>query len=123
MLPQGVQRHLQEDISKKHWSFPKSYEQALTVVEAYLQDPVGVNKPPQLIRLSVGDGYELWKLHGVVGEGLKPGQWPRLWFGVVSGDPAVLVPLALDVHQRGYSDNDHEREARRLLKAYISAQV
>ncbi|HWZ65202.1 MAG TPA: hypothetical protein VNX65_00210 [Patescibacteria group bacterium] len=41
--------------------------------------------------------------------GLRPGQWPRVWF-VVSGENIVFLTIAM--HAQNYSDNDMQALAK-----------
>ncbi len=107
-----------KSICKKHRSFDESYKLSLRLVVAYFDDPQNVNRPFQLVHLHTCEEYEFWKLKVMV-KGLKPGQWPRLWFGVSQKGERILIPLILDMHQSGYSDNQHENDAHNLLRKHI----
>lgn len=109
-------------ICKKHQSFQTSFTQSLRSAIRYIEDPENVNPIPQLVSLYKCDEYEFWKLRGVAiaNSGLRPSQWPRLWFGVVSLPTPIAVPLELLMHQQGYDDNQAERCAHDRLKQYVA---
>jgi hypothetical protein len=59
--------------------------------------------------------WELWKVEVLV-SGLKPNQWPRVWF-VLSGD--TITFLTLGSHINNYSDDKMEKVALdRLAEFY-----
>ena len=114
--PERFCRKDYKQICKKHRSFPKDYEQALRVVTAYLKNPSLVDEPRGLHRLTANEDYTLWKLGGVMIKGLRPGQWPRLWFAVIEDPCPCLVPLELRMHGDGYQDNQVEASALALIE-------
>ncbi|GAA1579407.1 hypothetical protein D3229_10060 [Leucobacter aridicollis] len=107
-----------KDIAKKHRTFPADFEQAFTLLNHHLcpAKPARPLGPKRLIHLHDGEGFEVWKFQ-VMTQGLRPGQWPRLWVGVA---PALdlLVPLELNMHGNNYSDNDLEKSAIERMAEY-----
>ncbi len=66
--------------------------------------PQQVIGPAKLHRISQNDIWTLWKVELVVpNSGLRPNQWPRVWFAVKG---AVLVFLCIGSHVDNYNDND-----------------
>ncbi|MCI1637087.1 MAG: hypothetical protein LKI30_03150 [Bifidobacterium crudilactis] len=77
-------------------------------------------KPGKLLyRITSNESYAVWKFDvAVAGARLRPGQWPRLWFGVVEKS-RILVPLVVARHKDyGEGDSKQENEALALMKAY-----
>lgn len=110
-------------IRKDYRSFDKDMDTALKLLGKQFcpdnrTEPV---KPGRLLsRITAADGYEVWKFNvAVSGERLRPGQWPRLWFGVVY-ESELIVPLVLARH-KDYGENDsvQENEALSLMQAYM----
>lgn len=77
-------------------------------------------KPGRLLsRITSTETYEVWKFDvAVAGARLRPGQWPRLWFGVVEKS-RILVPLVVARHKDyGKGDAAQENEALDLMRNY-----
>lgn len=71
--------------------------------------PQQVIAPGKLHRVSQNDIWALWKAELVVpNSGLKPNQWPRVWFAVKG---AVLVFLCIGSHADNYDNNEMDRLA------------
>jgi alkanesulfonate monooxygenase SsuD/methylene tetrahydromethanopterin reductase-like flavin-dependent oxidoreductase (luciferase family) len=59
--------------------------------------------PGKINRLCETPVWDLWKVEvSIPRSGLKPSQWPRVWF-VVSGNTITLLAAAM--HGDNYSDN------------------
>jgi len=77
-------------------------------------DPQQVIAPAKLHRVLQTEVLVLWKIELVLpNSGLRPNQWPRLWFGI-RGD--VIVFLCLSSHV----DNYDEEKMNRLAQSRIS---
>lgn len=71
--------------------------------------PQQVIAPGKLHRVSQNDIWTLWKAELVVPKsGLKPNQWPRVWFAVKG---VVLVFLCIGSHADNYDNNEMDRLA------------
>jgi hypothetical protein len=71
--------------------------------------PRQVIAPAKLHRVTQNDIWTLWKIELVVpNSGLRPNQWPRLWF-VVKGD--IIILLCIASHIDNYNDEDINRAA------------
>jgi|SRR3972149_5407397 len=67
-------------------------------------NPRQVIAPAKLHRITQNDTWTLWKVELVVpNSGLRPNQWPRMWF-VVKG--AIIVFLCVSSHIDNYNDED-----------------
>ena len=60
--------------------------------------------PSKINRVLETATWEIWKVEmAIPGSGLRPSQWPRVWF-IVSGDNIAFLTAAM--HGDNYSDND-----------------
>lgn len=98
-------------LKKKH----RTIEQGLSMFERLCEvqfnpeDPKSVIAPAKLHRISQNDIWTLWKAELVVPHsGLKPNQWPRIWF-VVKG--AIIVFLCISSHIENYDNREMEEIA------------
>ncbi len=72
--------------------------------------PQQVIGPGKLHRISQNEIWALWKVEMVVpGAGLRPNQYPRVWFGV-KGD--VIAFLCMGTHIDNYDDGEMDRCAK-----------
>lgn len=75
-------------------------------------DPVNprqVIAPAKLHRISQNDIWTLWKVELIIpNSGLRPNQWPRLWF-VVKG--TIVVFLCMSSHIDNYNDKEMDNLA------------
>jgi len=79
----------------------KSFER-LCEVQFNPTNPRQVIAPAKLYRITQNDIWTLWKIELVVpNSGLRPNQWPRMWF-VVKG--AIIAFLCLSSHIDNYDD-------------------
>lgn len=107
-----------KEIKKKHRSFEGDLEKALTLVNQQLC-PKKTGRPltsKHLNHLHDGEGFQVWKFQVMV-QGLRPGQWPRVWLGVTH-EFELIVPLVLDMHGNNYDDSTHQREAIRTMGTF-----
>lgn len=78
--------------------------QRLCEVQFHPTNPQGVIAPAKLHRITQNDIWSLWKIELVVPKsGLRPNQFPRLWF-CVQGSKIGLLCIA--THIDNYKDND-----------------
>ena len=76
----------------------------LCEVQFHPTNPRQVIAPAKLHRITQNDTWTLWKVELVVpNSGLRPNQWPRMWF-VVKG--AIIVFLCVSSHIDNYDDGD-----------------
>ena len=72
-------------------------------------NPRQVIAPAKLHRVTQNDIWTLWKIELVIpNSGLRPNQWPRMWF-VVRG--AIIAFLCMSSHIDNYNDEDMNRLA------------
>ncbi|MEK7062422.1 MAG: hypothetical protein AAB946_00135, partial [Patescibacteria group bacterium] len=72
-------------------------------------NPRQVIAPAKLHRITQNDIWTLWKVELVIpNSGLRPNQWPRMWFAVKG---AVIVFLCISSHVDNYDDKDMNRLA------------
>ena len=72
-------------------------------------NPQQVIAPAKLHRITQNNEWTMWKVELVVpNSGLRPNQWPRLWF-VVKG--AIIVFLCISSHVDNYSDQKMDQRA------------
>jgi hypothetical protein len=69
----------------------------------------------KLHRIKVADVWALWKVEVMV-VGLRPSQWPRVWF-LLRG--TTITFLAGASHMQNYSDNEMEKLALDRLSDYV----
>lgn len=72
-------------------------------------NPRQVIAPAKLHRVTQNDIWTLWKIELVIpNSGLRPNQWPRMWFAVKG---AIIVFLCISSHIDNYNDEDMNRLA------------
>lgn len=75
--------------------------------------PEEVIAPGKIHRVRSNMTWELWKVEVLVPKsGLKPNQWPRMWF-VVSGETITLLTIVM--HVNNYDNNEVDRIAASRL--------
>lgn len=73
-------------------------------------DPKQVIAPAKLHRVTQNDLWTMWKVELVVPKaGLRPNQYPRVWFAVKG---AVIVFLCMGTHMDNYNDLERDRLAQ-----------
>jgi len=71
--------------------------------------PRQVIAPAKLHRVTQNNLWTLWKIELVIPKsGLRPNQWPRMWF-VVKG--AIIAFLCVSSHTNNYKDSEMDRLA------------
>lgn len=71
--------------------------------------PTEIIAPGKIHHVSGNATWDLWKVEVLVpNSGLRPSQWPRMWFSV-SGETITL--LAIVTHINNYETNDIDRLA------------
>ena len=72
-------------------------------------DPKQVIPPAKLHRVTQNDLWTMWKIELVVPKsGLRPNQFPRVWFAVRG---AVIAFLCMGNHMDNYNDAEMDRVA------------
>ena len=78
-------------------------------VQFHPTSPRQVIAPAKLHRVTQNDVWTLWKIELVIpNSGLRPNQWPRMWF-VVKG--ALIAFLCVSSHIDNYNDEHMNRLA------------
>lgn len=93
---------------KSHRQLEDGLKKAQKLLEKQF-DPINPQEiigPGKIHRVTSEQTWELWKLEfAVPGSGLRPSQWPRLWFAV-SGDTFTL--LSVVSHIQNYDNNKQD---------------
>lgn len=89
--------------------------QKLLSVQFDPENPRQAIAPGKLHRLKESDMWSLWKIEVMV-VGLRPNQWPRVWFLRYG---AAIIFLASASHTQNYDDNEMERLALDRLSDYV----
>jgi hypothetical protein len=89
----------------------------LLAVQFHPQSPQEIIAPGKIHRVRADTTWEIWKVEVLVPKsGLKPNQWPRMWFGV-SGETITL--LAIVTHMQNYDNNTIDALAlKRMTDVY-----
>ena len=111
-----IQYHaiFERDIVALRRRFSK-FQEALGIFKRLCQEQFHPTEAKQVIapgkihRISQNDAYTLWKAELVVPKsGIKPNQYPRLWFAVKG---AIVVFLCVVTHIDNYRDDEMDRIA------------
>ncbi|MDK2898971.1 MAG: hypothetical protein PWQ10_158 [Patescibacteria group bacterium] len=70
-------------------------------------NPDDIIAPGKIHRVYQSQTWEIWKVEAIV-QGLKPNQWPRIWFAV-NGDEITF--LTIGSHTENYDNNAKDRIA------------
>ena len=92
-------------LAKKHRSVGDGLEAVKRLLQRQFDPfrPEEVIAPSKIHRVYQNTLWSLWKVEvALPGSGLKPNQWPRMWFAV-SGDNVVL--LCIYSHTQNYDNN------------------
>lgn len=81
--------------------------QRLLGVQFHPTNPQSIIGPGKLHRVTQNQTWAIWKLEVAV-KGLRPNQWPRVWFAV-SGDTVTF--LVAQTHMNNYDNNECDRLA------------
>jgi hypothetical protein len=105
---------IQKEIATFEGQF-RTIREALAIFERLCNTQFNPTKPQQVIapaklhRVTQNDIWTLWKIELVLpNSGLRPNQYPRMWF-VVNG--ASIAVLCLATHINNYSDEKVNRLA------------
>lgn len=105
---------IQKEIAALEWRF-RTIRNGLSAFERLCEVQFNPTSPRQVIapakihRITQNDIWTLWKTELVVpNSGLRPNQWPRMWF-VVKG--AIIAFLCISSHTDNYDDEDMNRLA------------
>ena len=83
--------------------------QRLAEVQFHPLSPRQVIAPAKLHRVTQNAIWSLWKVELVIPKsGLRPNQFPRMWFAVKGREVALL---AIASHSDGYDNNEMDRLA------------
>lgn len=81
----------------------------LCEVQFHPMNPRQVIAPAKLHRITQNDIWTLWKIELVVpNSGLRPNQWPRMWFAVKG---AIIAFLCVSSHIDNYDDVEMDQLA------------
>jgi hypothetical protein len=79
------------------------------------ENPKPAIAPGKLHRIKVFDMWSLWKVEVMV-IGLRPSQWPRVWFLLRGAKITFLVGAS---HMQNYNDSEMEMLALDRLSDYV----
>lgn len=105
--------------AKKHKSFiddfSKTQKLLLMRFDGEMENIISADK---LHRIKASNDYnlELWKIEAMQ-RGLRPSQWPRVWFGIGNGK---LIFLPIHSHTENYNDNKESDRAWKDLVSYTT---
>ena len=97
--------------AKSHPEIKKGLDSSkkLLATQFHPTDPRAVIGPSKIHRVTSNQTWGIWKLEVVlIKSGLRPNQWPRMWFAV-SGD--TITFLLLNSHTTNYDNNECDRNA------------
>ena len=81
----------------------------LSEVQFHPTNPKQIIAPAKLHRITQNDIWTMWKVELVIpNSGLRPNQYPRMWFGVKG---AVVAFLSISTHIDNYNDAEMDRTA------------
>lgn len=106
----GLQQELKK-LQKRFRTLNEGLEKFKKLCEAQFHPthPTTVIGPGKLHRVVENATWAIWKIELVIPDsGLRPSQFPRLWFAV-KGD--VIVFLCIGVHADNYDNNEMDRLA------------
>jgi len=106
----GIQKEI-SDLEKKFRTIRAGLSafERLCSVQFNTENPQQVIAPAKLHRITQNNIWSLWKAEVVVpNSGLRPNQWPRMWFGVKG---AVIVFLCITSHIENYNDKEMDQLA------------
>lgn len=82
----------------------------LCEVQFHPTGPKQVVAPAKLHRITQNDIWTMWKVELVIpNSGLRPNQYPRMWFSVKG---AVIAFLCISTHIDNYNDKEMDQLAR-----------
>lgn len=81
----------------------------LCQVQFHPTSPRQVIAPAKLHRVTQNDVWTMWKIELVIPDsGLRPNQYPRMWFAVKG---AIIASLCISTHVDDYNEAEMERLA------------
>ena len=81
----------------------------LCEVQFHLTNPRQVIAPAKLHRITQNDVWTMWKIELVIPDsGLRPNQYPRMWFAVKG---VIIAFLCISTHIDNYDDAEMDRLA------------
>lgn len=98
-------------ILKNHRQLSDGLKKAQKLLEVQFNptSPQSIIGPGKLHRVTANHTWEIWKVEvALINSGLRPNQWPRMWFAV-SGDTFTLLTIA--THSQNYDDNTQDATA------------
>jgi len=106
--------NIQKEIFKLERKFPAvrqgfSAFERLCEIQFHPTAPRQIITPAKLHRLAQNSIWSLWKAELVIPKsGLRPNQWPRLWFAVKG---SIIVFLCIASHTDNYDDEEIKNTA------------
>lgn len=103
-----------KEIKKLTKSYRTTYDsledaKRLLKVQFHPTDPRAIIGPGKIHRVTSNQTWEIWKLEVAMKKsGLRPNQWPRVWFAI-SGD--TITFLVASTHVNNYSDGQCDKFA------------
>ena len=97
---------------KKHKQLAEGLTKAQRLLEVQFEpnNPQAIIGPGKLHRVTADHTWEIWKLEvALIGSGLRPNQWPRMWFAI-SGDTFTLLTIV--AHTHNYDNNAQDALAK-----------
>ena len=98
-------------ISKKYHQASKAVDDAMRMISEHFnpENSIPIIDPGKLHHIADIRNSSVWKLElAIPNSGLRPSQWPRIWFAIESDTCAFLL---LAVHTDNYDNNVKDREA------------
>jgi hypothetical protein len=81
----------------------------LCEVQFHPTNPRQVIAPAKIHRITQNDVWTIWKIELVIPDsGLRPNQYPRMWFAVKG---AIIALLCISTHIDNYNDAEMDRIA------------
>lgn len=81
--------------------------------------PEEVIGPGKIHRIENYENGALWKVEMSV-RGLRPSQWPRVWFYISCN---IVYFLDVGAHQDNYDNKSKESKSRDVLKEFLFEQI
>lgn len=100
-------------IQRRFPAFNQGLEAFKKICEVHFDPifPKQVIAPGKLHRIKGLDNYNIWKIELAV-KGLRPNQFPRVWFGIRG---TVIVLLCVKSHIDNYDNNKADALAENLI--------
>lgn len=89
----------------------------LCEVQFHPTNPKQIIAPAKLHRITQNDIWTMWKVELIIpNSGLRPSQYPRMWFGV---NGAVIAFLCISTHIDNYVDAEMDQLARSRITDFF----